>query len=227
MKEIDFIPEWYKANKSRQKSYHRQYVLLATLLALMMVWSFVVGQYVEQVRADVEDVQSVYERGTLMVNKGILLESEITSLQHQVQILEVTMPRTKVSAVIAELSWLIRDDIVLRKLSLKNEEIEVSKQQTQVPSGIVQVRSSAKAKDVSEVFLPTRTRVVLTGIAGKGSDAAALISRLEESDYFEQVSPVYMRTKKMKDYDVTEFEICCFVADYKIEKLGMTDDAVR
>ncbi|MBL7214460.1 MAG: PilN domain-containing protein [Phycisphaerae bacterium] len=219
MKEIDFIPEWHKANQNRKKRYHRQYLLLASLLVTMMVWSFVVGQYVKQVRAEVEDIQSVFEKGKLKVNQGMLLESEIASLQHQLQILEATTPRTNISAIIAELSWLIRDNIVLSKLSLKDETIELSEEQDLMPAGIVRIGSSSRGNEASEVSLiPTRTRVILTGIAAKGSDAATLISRLEESEYFEQVSPVYTKAKKVKDYDVTEFEIRMFVADYKIQK---------
>nr|MBC8379068.1 hypothetical protein [Planctomycetota bacterium] len=51
MKEIDFIPEWYKASQNRMKRYHRQYILLASLLTIMMAWSFIIGGYIEKVRA--------------------------------------------------------------------------------------------------------------------------------------------------------------------------------
>ena len=220
MKDIDFIPEWYKANQNRKRRYHRQYILLGSLLTLMMVWSFIVGQYVERVRADVEDVQTVFEKGKAKVDEGIQLQAEIASLQHQVQIVDATSPRTHISAMIAELSYLIRDNIILSKLSFNDEEIEFDNEQPSTPAGVVvQVGSSSRGNKTSEVSLePKRTKVILTGIAAKPADAATLISRLEQSDYFQQVLPVYTKAKKVKEHDVTEFEIRCFVADYKIQK---------
>lgn len=219
MKEIDFIPEWYKANQNRKKRYHRQYILLISMVAIMMTWSFVIGQYVEQVRSEVEDIQSVFKRGEQKVDEGMLLESEITLLQHQARILDATAPRTDVSAIVAELSCLIGDTIVLSKLSLKNEALEQGQKKDSASSGIVQIGSSSRGKGASEVSLtPTRIQVILTGIAIKGADAATLISRLEESAYFEHVSPIFTKAAKVKDSDVTEFEIRCYVADYKIQK---------
>lgn len=218
MKEIDFIPEWYKANRNRKRRYHRQYILLGSLLAIMMTWSFVVGQYVEQVRADVEGVQSIFERGKEKMQQGMLLESEIALLQHQARILEATAPRTDVSAMIAELTWLVRDSIVLSKLTLKNEAIDAGANQGSTPAGLVQIGGASRGRGSSDLSLtPTRTRVTLTGVALKGADAAALIARLEESAYFDHVAPVYSKAVKIKDHDVTEFEIRCYVADYKIK----------
>jgi hypothetical protein len=219
MKEIDFIPEWYKANRNRKRRYHRQYVLLGSLLAIMMIWSFVIGQYVDQVRADVEGVQSIFERGKEKIDEGIQLESEIALLRHQARILEATAPRTDVSAMIAELSWLVRDSIVLSKLTLKNEPIDAGLDKGPASSGLVQIGAASRGRGSSELSLtPTRTRVTLTGVALKGADAAALISRLEESAYFDHVTPVYSKAVKIKDHDVTEFEIRCYVADYTIQK---------
>ena len=65
---------------------------------------------------------------------------------------------------------------------------------------------------------PLRTKVSLTGIAARPADAALLIARLEQTDYFEQVTLVFSKPQKFKDNDVTEFEIRCFVADYRIRK---------
>jgi len=220
MKDIDFIPEWYKANQNRKRRYHRQYILLASLLVVMMSWSFFIGQYVDRVHADVEDIQTIFETGKAKVEEGVRLQSEIASLQHQVRILDAATPRTNISAIIAELSYLIQDDIILSKLSFNNEEIKLDHEASSGPSGsIVQINASPQGNKASGVSLdPKRTRVVLTGIAAKPADAAALISRLEQSDYFQQVLPVYTKAKKIKEHDVTEFEIRCFVADYKIQK---------
>lgn len=222
MKEIDFIPEWYKANQNRRRSYHRQYILLAILFAMMVIWSFVIGQQVERVRADVKDIQAMFDRGEQKVSEGMQLESETASLQRQMSILDAVTPRTKMSPIVAELSWVIGDDIVLSRLSLKYETIQSAQTKDAASAGIVRIGSSAQPKNTSGVIPePECLRITLTGIAAKGEDAAMLISRLEESRYFEQVSPVFTRAKKVKNCEVTEFEIRCYLADYKIQKTGI------
>lgn len=219
MKEIDFIPEWYKANRNRRKRYHRQYLMLTCLLAVMMVWSFIVGRSVERLRADVEDIQSVYEKGEMKVRQGIALETEIAGLQQRVRLLETAAPRTDISPILAELSWVIRENIVLSKLSLQNEPVQEVADRDTRPAAVVQLNAPASnGQSRTESLQPVRTRVVLTGMAAEGADAAVLISRLEESAFFEQVTPVYTRAVKMKDCVVTEFEIACYIADYDIKK---------
>ncbi len=219
MKELDFIPEWYTANQNRRKRYHRQYVLLASLLAVMLFWSFVVGRYVERVGADVENIQKGFEKGKMKISESLLLEAEIVSLKHRSDILEAVTPRTKISCVVAELSYLIREDVILSKLSLKDEVIEAAQKKKSASTGaVVQVGQRTEKMDLNSLCLsPSRTKVVFTGIAAQPADAAKLIFRLEQSDYFEQESLVYSRPKKIKEHDVTEFEIQCFVADYKIQ----------
>ncbi len=218
MKEIDFIPEWYKANQNRRKRYHRQYVLLVLLLVVMMGWSFFVGEYVEQVRADVETIQSIYDKGSLKVQEGMQLEEEIAMLKHQAALIEAAAPRTDISPILAELSWQIRGNIVLSGLSFKSEVIQEAKESSGLPAGIVRIGGSKRANESMAYMTPMRMCITLTGIAEQGADAALLISRLEGSDYFDHVSPVYTKAAKVKDCDVTEFEIRCYLADYRLEK---------
>lgn len=218
MKEIDFIPEWHKADRKRQKSFRRQYVLLALLFAMLMGWSFVVGQHVERVSADVRDIQGLFEKGKMKIDEGLLLEVEIADLKSKTRVLESLSPRTNVSAVIAELSWLVREDVILSKLSFKNEVIaEGAKSKSTGAAAVVQIGASGqKTSDADQLLRPMRTRMTLTGIAAEPGDAARLISQLEQSAYFEQETLVYSKPKEIRDNDVTEFEITCVVADYKI-----------
>ena len=218
MKEIDFIPEWYKANQKRRQRYHRQYVLLAVLFAMMMSWSFVVGRHVERVNADVQDVQQLVQKGQSKIDEGVMLEVEIADLKARARVLEMTSPRTNISAMIAELSYLIRDNVILTKLSLKNEPIETGPKKKSA-AAVVQIGTlNAKDSDIDKLLAQTRTKVTLIGIAAQPADAARLISQLEQSDYFEQETLVYSKPKKIREYDVTEFEIRCFVADYKLRQ---------
>lgn len=216
MKEIDFIPEWYKASQKRRQGYHRQYVLLASLFGLMIGWSFIMGRHVQDVSADVEGILSVVEKGRAQVDEGSHLEAEIALLQQKADILERAASRTRTTAVIAELSHLAGDNVILSRLKLQDEVIEdKNKKQTSSVSPLaVQVGGSKPATEA--VLKQMRTCVTLTGIAAAPADAARLISELEQSPYFEQESLVYSRPKMVQKHDVTEFEIRCYVADYQI-----------
>jgi hypothetical protein len=218
MKEIDFIPDWYKATLKRKRSYYRQYVLLTVLFAMMMVWSFVIGRHVTSVQAEVEDLRLASDTAKVRVDKALLLESEIAELQDQSTILETITPRTNLSAILAELSYLAGDNVMLSNLAIEKEELKaVEKQQkTAAANQVVKIGDDANMKQQQLVAgLPSRKKVVLTGIAASPADAARMLARLENSVYFEEVAPVFSKAKKIKDHGVTEFEIRCYVADYK------------
>ena len=51
MKEIDFLPEWYKSGRRRQVNYRAQYIILSGVFAVMMVWNYVSATSVSKVRA--------------------------------------------------------------------------------------------------------------------------------------------------------------------------------
>jgi hypothetical protein len=216
MKEIDFIPDWYRADQNRKRRHHRQYALLGVLLMLLVGWNFIIGHHVSVVRAEVEAVQSIIDSARLRVDDATLLQNEIADISRKTSELEAVAPRTKTSAVMAELSQITGDNIVLSKLTLSAEPIDTPQSRpAQKPGTVVQVNPAAQSKtDLGSA--PLRTKVVLCGIAALPADAATLIYRLEQSDYFEQVVPVFTRAKTVREHEVTEFEIRCYVADYRM-----------
>ena len=218
MKEIDFIPSWYKATLKRKRSYHRQYLLLSVLFALMMAWSFIVGSHVSSVKAEVEDMRQASDQAKKRVDQALSLESEIAALQVQSTILETITPRTDISAVLAELSYLAGENVMLSNLSIEKETLKAAAKQDAKAAATQKVTIGAVDKtknDTSVSGLPSRKKIVLSGIAASPADAARMLARLENSVYFEEVAPVFSKARKVKDHDVTEFEIRCYVADYK------------
>jgi len=51
MKEIDFLPEWYKSGRRRQVSYRTQYIALGGVFVVMMVWSLITTHSISKARA--------------------------------------------------------------------------------------------------------------------------------------------------------------------------------
>jgi len=217
MKEIDFIPQWYKAGRERKQRYIRQYALMAVMLTLMLGWGFVINGHVSCVSAEVEEIQTAFEKGRIRAEQATLLKNKIAEMKEKTTLLDKIASRTTTTAILGELSYLVGENVILSKLSLQNELIQNSERKnTFASAAIVHVGGSQK-NDQDDVIplTPSHCKVVLTGIAARPADAALLIARLEQTDYFDRVFLVYSKPKKVKDKDVTEFEIRCFVADYQ------------
>lgn len=218
MKEIDFIPEWYKADQVRKRRYARQYMIIAIIFTVMMVWSFIVGRHVKSVSAEVREIQTVFAKGSDKVQQTQQLQSEIAAMKQKTTILDKITSRTNVTAVLGELAYWIQENIVLNKLSLTYEPVRELKKDPSALAAVVQLKDSAHQQDKVIPETPSRLKVTLAGIAARPADAAALTACLEEADYFQEVALVFSRSKKIMDKDVTEFEIRCYVADYRIQK---------
>lgn len=218
MKEIDFIPEWYKADRIRKRRYARQYTIIAVIFGVMMVWSFIVGRHVNHVSAEVEDIKAAVAKSRDKVYQTQLLQVDIAAMKQKADVLDSITSRTEITAILGELAYLVQEDIVLDRLSLMNEPIEEIKTESPVSGAVVQIGKAKERQNAVVPKTPSRVKVTLSGIAARPADAATLIASLEQADYFQQVALIFSRPQKFMDKDVTEFEISCYVADYRIQK---------
>ena len=184
----------------------------------MMLWSFIVGHQINRVSAEVQDVQTAMENAATRAEEVVILENEIAALKEQKSLLDRISPRTDVTAILGEIAYLMRENIILSKLSFKNELIKNDVKETSRSMAVVQVGKAKNDQPVIVPQTPSRLKVILTGIAAQPADAAGLIARLEETPYFDQVLLVFSKPKTVRQQDVTEFEIQCYVADYRICK---------
>ena len=90
-------------------------------------------------------------------------------------------------------------------------------------------RSKAGAETV--FFGDVRFKVVFRGIAAQAGDVAGLICKLEDSPYFFHVIPSFSRNRQLGakgsdsagGYQVSEFEIGCYLANYQLEETFFAD----
>lgn len=216
MKELDFLPQWYRADRQRKQCRYRHYVLFALVVALVAGWSFIIGRSVSSLQAETRQVESILHEGQKTIQQALEMEMEIEHLSQQADILAALTPRTAISAVLGELSQRVSENIIFSRVLWVQEPL--ADKQTSASSA---VRIGAAKPDESVSLLPDGpqgTRVTLTGIAAGGAEVAQLIDRLETSGYFKNVSPGFSRAKKIGDKEVAEFEITCRVADYEVQK---------
>jgi hypothetical protein len=195
MKEIDFLPEWYKSGKRREVSYRTQYIALSGVLVVMMVWNFITTQSLSKARSQFAqmEIKQIQAEG-LSINLDEF-KNELKGLQVKAEIVEEIDSKINVSNVLAELSFLINEKILLNNVEFIAEKIESRQQESQSPRFTTVVRAVRNTLNEKQE-LPlgdVRFRVVISGVAADAADVAALIVKLESSPYFCQVVPSFSR----------------------------------
>ncbi|MBW8041089.1 MAG: PilN domain-containing protein [Planctomycetes bacterium] len=222
MKEIDFLPEWYKSGRQRQIGYRAQVIGLGGILLIMIVWNFIATHSISKARAQVEQTKVLKAEAENISREFAGIKSEVTGLRNKVKSMEQIASKIDVASVLAEISFLIDDNIVLSKVKFDAEKFVGEKQAT-ASRGPANVARAAGRNSLGKGALllgDTRFRVVISGVATGAGDIAKLIRKLEESPYFCQVRPSFSRNREMKvenekNFQVSEFEISCFLANYR------------
>ena len=158
-------------------------------------------------------------------------------LQKKEESIEEIDSKIDVACVLAEMSFLIDEKIVLSKVKLVAEKFEDKQQAGTTVVRAVRTKLSEKRK------MPLgdmRFKVVIEGVAADASNLATLICRLEDSPYFCQVVPSFSRTTVINmssnpslrswskspnakgsvrhakgNIQASEFEISCYLANYR------------
>jgi hypothetical protein len=220
VKEIDFLPEWYKSGRQRQVNYRTQVIALAGLLMIMIVWSCVAAHSISKAGAEVVQRKAMQGEAEAVSREFAGTKSEMAGLQEKVKSMEQMDAKIDVAGVLAEISFLVDDNIVLAQVELNAERFIDGRQEktSQYTSGVVRVAGDYVGKD----RLPlgdVRFKVVIKGVAANAGDIGELVGQLEESPYFCQVYPSFSRSRDIKvgtekQFRVSEFEISCYLANY-------------
>jgi len=217
MKELDFLPQWYRADRSRRQRRRRYCVLFGVIAGLVCFWSFIAGQTVGGLKAQTQEMAATLEQGQQVIQTAMEMDEQIARLSRQAEMLASLTPRTTVSAALGELSALACENVVFSRVTLTLEPIAEAVKPA-AESGVVRLSAARTDTDSPLPAVPQRMRITLTGIAAGGAEVARLIERLEGSAYFENVAPSFSRAKKINDRVATEFEMTCTIADYTVQK---------
>ena len=195
MKEIDFLPEWYRSGKRREVSYRTQYIALGGVFAVMVVWNFITTQSISKARAQFVQMETRQLQAEGLSVKLDELKGELRALKDKAETIENIDSKIDVAGVLAELSFLIDEKIVLNKVEFIAEKFEGKQQESQSPRVTTVVRAVRTTLNEKQ-DLPlgdVRFRVVISGVAADGGIVAALICKLVDSPYFCQVVPSFSR----------------------------------
>jgi len=225
MKEIDFLPKWYKSGRRRQISYRTQYVGLAGIFVVMMVWNLAASRSISKATTGLTQAQSKVSATESTSKEFGKIKSKVTQLQKKTEFIKEIDSKIDVASVLGEISFLTDKKIVLSKVEFKAEKFADGQgRRTNRASAVRAARGNFAGKET----LPlgnVRFKVVISGVAADASNVAELICRLEDSPYFQLVYPSFSRNKNIKvgtnlageNYQASEFEISCYLANYRQE----------
>lgn len=231
MKDIDLLPEWYKSGRRRQSSYRTQYIALGGIFVVMVVWNFVSIHSVSKVTAALAQAELKQRQAEGDTRTFGEIKNEATELKKKAKFIKEIDSRIDVASVLAEISFLIDKRIALSKVDFKAVRFE-GKPSSRTGNAVRAARGSFAGKKTL-LLGDVRFRVVISGVAADAGEVAKLIRKLEDSPYFCLIYPSFSRNKKFvpakagvkagtnlagKDFQVSEFEISCYLANYREEQ---------
>jgi Tfp pilus assembly protein PilN len=245
MKEIDFLPDWYKTGQKRQVNYRTQCIALSGVFLVMIVWSLVAPRSISNAKAELTQLTAQHDQAEKASTDLVEMRSDLKGLQVKIQSIEEIDSKIDVASILAEISSLVDEMVVLRKIEFIAEkfgrggETETSLR----ANAAVRVAQSQFANKKDLPLGRVRFKVTIAGVAADAGDVAALISRLENSPYFHQVILSFSRnaqvgtesTTSLYGVDVvrstlgtgnragasggklqvSEFQINCFLGNYR------------
>ena len=244
MKEIDFLPEWYKSGRRRQLSYRTQYIALGGILMVMVVWNIFAANSISKARAKSANLISGQEKAKQMSAQLNVVRDKLREFQKKAETINKIDSKINVAAILAEISYLVDERIVLNKVEFTAEKFEEkSESQTSSNQAAVVRAIPVNNQDNKLPLGDVKFKVVIGGVAADASDVAALICKLEDSPYFCQVVPLFSRNsdfgkfggsaarsridaearlpdveridrKAANQMQVSEFEVSCYLANF-------------
>jgi hypothetical protein len=226
MKEIDLLPQWYKAGQRRKVGLQSQCIGLGILLVVLLICNFLAGDSVSKAEARVMTAQPRQDRAETALQQATKLDSQLARLKAKAGVLSGIDSHIDIAKVLSELSFLIASEVVISDISCKAEPISAQTNALRM-TGIRMASSRSSGKAM--VSGPVQFKVVIKGIAAETSDVGEMVLKLEQSEYFSCVNLSLSRNKKVKvltedgteDRNVSEFEISCRLANYQIGRTAV------
>jgi hypothetical protein len=226
MKEIDFLPIWYKNSRRKQIGYRTQYAGIGGIFLAMVIWSFIAMRSLSETGEELAKAELKSTVAEKAAHELAAIRDEAVRLQGKARIIKEIDSKIDVASVLGEISYLVDGRIALSKVEFVAEKFGDGDEGRQ--NGDTTVMTVA-GKFGGEEALPLgdiRFKVLINGIASDASDVAALICKLEDSPYFCKVIPLFVCSKEMKtstnewgeEFQVSEFEIRCNLANYRQEE---------
>jgi hypothetical protein len=237
MKEIDFLPEWYKEGRRRRVHMRRQYAVLVIAFIAMVSYNATSTHRITRASAELARLEGKRVEAQSAFDEFNTVTQNLNKVREKANLIERIDSKIKMAAVLAEMSHIFGETVVLSKVEFTAEPFADDEGPRTDSTG---VRVADGRSDASGETLvgSVRFRIVLTGVAASPADVAALVRRLDDSAYFHRVHASFWRSGKVQvaagrvqatprsktnvvsagqpeSLEVTEFEVVCYLANYE------------
>lgn len=208
MMNLDFLPQWHIQQRKRAAQARRWKVALGLAACCVGVWSFAAGQALVQVKAQALQAQAAAASVQEKLDAALQMQYQIAVCERKISALRALAPTTTFSAALGEIFAMDCPRVAFSRLTLRREPIALPEK----TAGVVRLVGAATDTAFDR---PTQLLATIEGLSVDAAQCAGLLEQLESSAYFENVQPVYTRTRIIDQRSATEFEVRCRVADFQ------------
>ena len=119
MKEINLLPKWYKCRRRRQIIWRMQYVALGLVFLAVMAWNFWAVHHISKISSELERLEPKIANAETVSMEFSKIKNEIAELQTKANTIDVINSKIDVGSVLAEISFLISERIVISEVDFK------------------------------------------------------------------------------------------------------------
>jgi hypothetical protein len=237
MREIDFLPEWYREGRRQRLHRRQQYMVLAAAFVAMVSYNLTSTHRIARASAELTRLETRQVEAQAAFQEFNTVTKDLNKVREKADLIERIDSKIQMAAVLAEMSHILGETVVLSRVEFAAEPPEDPKSPGASDTG-VRVADASNGASRGTLVGSVRFRIVLTGVAVSPADVAALVRRLDDSSYFHRVHASFWRSGKVqvspkavqaaprpqKDavaiggtevLEVTEFEIVCYLANYE------------
>jgi len=238
MREIDFLPEWYKEGKRQRLHMRRQYVVLAVAFIAMISYNLTSTHRITRASAELARLEGKRVEAEAAFQEFSAVTKDLNKVREKADLIERIDSKIQLAAVLAEMSHIIGETMVLSRMEFTAEGPSEEEKNPGAGNNGVRVADGRNGASRETLVGSVRFRIVVTGVAVSPADVAALVRRLDDSSYFHSVHASFWRSGKVhasaraaqvtprpqvgavsagqtETLDVTEFEIVCYLANYE------------
>lgn len=238
MKEIDFLPEWYKEDRRRRQHVRRQYVVLAVAFIAMISYNVTATHRITRASAELARLEGQRVDAEIASQEFNTITKDLSQVREKAALIERIDSKINMAAVLAEMSHILGETVVLSRVEFVAEPFADADKAPRPNDTGVRVADGKSEVSRETLVGSVRFRIVLTGVAVSPADVAALVRRLDDSAYFHHVHASFWRNGKVQiavrpadaepkakagdvaagqpgNLDVTEFEVLCYLANYE------------
>ena len=206
MRDIDFLPERIRDQRTRRRSLFRQGQLTAVCVVALVVLGLVRQGGLRKAQAELTRVRDQAANVRYQLTFRSMLEKQKAELMIKKRIDDQLGSRVNALEVLAELERMLPESIFLTTLTLEAVEERVHL------TSAVNRSSSGKAVNRSPVEQSIkRVRLRFIGVAPGDVALADFVAQLSAGQLFEDVSLRYAKDVAFGQRTVREFEANCYV----------------